>query len=359
MIHKDEIKDKIILFDEVTSLEGLFSAWGEFKRGKEGKLDVQKFFLDLERNIFELHEKVKSGTYEHSAYTSFLVCDPKLRNINKAEVMDRIMHHSIVKNIEPLFEKTFIFDSYSSRMGKGTHRGVERLRKFCLKLTRNGTAAAWALKCDVRKFFDSMDHDLLISFLREKIKDEQLMEIIEKIIRSYHTGPGKGVPLGNLTSQLFSNVYLDKLDQFVKRELRVKHYLRYADDFIILDTEKEQLEKLVPVLGDFLENSLRLQLHPNKLTIRKIHRGVDFLGYVVYPTHKILRTKTRNRILKKIEAKKKELDAGIISAEAFDNTLQSYLGMLTHCRGAGIRNEIERITDDWCYLNFIAEAFKV
>lgn len=336
-------------------MEGLFLAWNEFKRGKENRLDVQKFFLDLERNIFDLYGKVKSGTYQHSAYTSFFVCDPKLRNINKAEVIDRVMHHSIVKHIEPLFEKSFIFDSYSSRMGKGTHRGVERLKKFCLKLTKNRTRTAWALKCDIRKFFDSMDHDLLISLLRKKIRDEKLMEIVGKIIRSYNTRPGKGVPLGNLTSQIFSNVYLDKLDQFVKRDLGIKHYLRYADDFILLDVKKEQLEKLVPVLKDFLEYELKLQLHPDKLLIRKIHRGIDFLGYIVYPTHIILRTKTKKRMLRKIAAKKKDLEAGIIDGETFNQTLQSYLGMLTHCRGAGIRDEIERITDDWCYLNFIAE----
>ncbi|PJA90531.1 MAG: hypothetical protein CO137_00070 [Candidatus Magasanikbacteria bacterium CG_4_9_14_3_um_filter_32_9] len=356
MIHKNDVKNKKILFDEITSLEGLFSAWEGFKRGKEGRLDVQKFFLNLERNIFNLYEKVKSGTYQHSAYTSFLVCDPKLRNINKAEVVDRVMHHSIVKHIEPLFEKSFIFDSYSSRIGKGTHRGVERLKSFCLKLTKNKTRTAWALKCDIRKFFDSVDHDILISILRDKIRDEKLMEIIEKIIRSYSTKPGKGIPLGNLTSQIFSNIYLDRLDQFMKRNLRIKHYLRYTDDFIILDVKKERLEKLVPVLNDFLEQDLKLQLHPNKLIIRKIHRGIDFLGYIVYPTHLILRTKTKRRMLRKIAAKKRELDVGIISAETFDNTLQSYLGMLTHCRGEGIRNEVNRITDDWGYLNFIVEA---
>jgi len=201
-----------------------------------------------------------------------------------------------------------------------------------------------------------VDHDILISILRDKIRDEKLMEIIEKIIRSYRTKPGKGIPLGNLTSQIFSNIYLDRLDQFMKRNLRIKHYLRYTDDFIILDVKKERLEKLVPVLNDFLEQDLKLQLHPNKLIIRKIHRGIDFLGYIVYPTHLILRTKTKRRMLRKIAAKKRELDVGIISAETFDNTLQSYLGMLTHCRGEGIRNEVNRITDDWGYLNFIVEA---
>lgn len=277
MIHKNEVKKKIlnvknkeIFFDEITSLQSLFLAWNEFKCGKEGRLDVQDFFLNLERNIFNLYEKVKNGTYQHSAYTSFLVCDPKFRHINKAEVVDRVMHHLIVKHIEPLFEKSFIFDSYSSRIGKGTHRGVKRLKRFCLQLTKNNTRVVWALQCDIRKFFDSVDHDILISILQNKIKDERLMEIIKKIILSYNTKPGKGIPLGNLTSQIFSNIYLNQLDQFIKRNLRVKHYLRYADDFVILDIKKERLEKLVPILSNFLENNLRLQLHPNKLLIKKL-----------------------------------------------------------------------------------------
>ncbi len=343
MKHKIKVKNKKIFFDSVASLEGLFLAWEGFKRGKESRLDVQKFFLNLESNIFELYEKVKNGTYQHSAYTSFFVCDPKLRNINKAEVADRVMHHLIVKHIEPLFERSFIFDSYSSRIGKGAHRGVKRLKSFCLKLTKNQTKTAWALKGDIRKFFDSVDHNILIFMLRAKIKDEKLMDIIEKIICSYNTKPGKGIPLGNLTSQIFSNIYLDKLDQFMKRDLGIKYYLRYADDFVILDEKKERLENLVLVLKDFLENSLKLQLHPTKLTIRKIHHGIDFLGYIVYPTYIILRTKTKRRMFRKIAIKKKELEAGMISVESFNNTIQSYLGMLTHCRAERIRNQVEEI----------------
>jgi hypothetical protein len=156
-----KIKDNK-LFDDVTSLSGLFSAWNEFKKGKEMKLDVQKFFTELETNIFDLHERIIRGIYRHSSYASFFVCDPKLRNINKAKVIDRVLHHSIVKNINRFFERSFIFDSYSSRKNKGTHRAVLRLQKFSLKITRNRTRTAWALKCDVRKFFDSMDHEILI-----------------------------------------------------------------------------------------------------------------------------------------------------------------------------------------------------
>lgn len=343
MIHKVDVRNKKIIFDEVTSLPGLFSAWNEFRKGKESKLDVQKFFLDLEMNVISLYRKIKSGIYKHSNYVSFFICDPKLRNIHKAEVTDRVLHHSIVRHIEPLFEKSFIFDSYSSRDYKGTHRAIKRLKKFCLTLTKNKTKTAWALKCDIKKFFDSIDHEVLLSLVRKKVKDEKLLNIIEGIIRSYNKESGKGIPLGNLTSQLFSNVYLNQLDHFVKRELRIKYYVRYADDFIILNTKKEQLERLVPIINNFLETRLKLHLHPNKIFIRKIHQGIDFLGAIVFPTHIILRTTTKKRMFRKIKARKKELKMGLIDKKSFSQCLQSYFGMLTHCRGRGIRKKIFRI----------------
>jgi len=343
MIHKSDVRNKKIIFDEVTSLPGLFSAWNEFRKGKERKLDVQQFFLDLETNIISLYRKIKDGIYKHSDYISFFICDPKLRNIHKAEVTDRVLHHLIVRHIEPFFEESFIFDSYSSRDGKGTHRAIKRLKNFCLTLTKNKTRTAWALKCDVKKFFDSIDHEILLSLVRKKVKDAKLMDIIEEIVRSYNKEPGKGIPLGNLTSQLFSNVYLNQFDHFAKRELGAKYYVRYADDFIILDREKEKLEKIVPILNNFLETKLKLHLHPDKTFIRKIHQGIDFLGCIVFPTHIILRTKTKRRMFRKIKARKKELKAGKIDEKSFNQSLQSYFGLLTHCRGRGIRKEIDDI----------------
>jgi len=341
---------------EIITIPNLLFAWEEFLLGKKKRVDVAIFQDHLMNNIFSLYRELKTKKYQHGGYQAFKISDPKPRDIHKATVSDRLLHHLLYQETYQYFDQQFIYDSYSCRLGKGTHRAVRRLSEFADKVSQNKRRTVWIFKCDIRKFFDSVDHDILISILRDKIRDEKLMEIIEKIIRSYSTKPGKGIPLGNLTSQIFSNIYLDRLDQFMKRNLRIKHYLRYTDDFIILDVKKERLEKLVPVLNDFLEQDLKLQLHPNKLIIRKIHRGIDFLGYIVYPTHLILRTKTKRRMLRKIAAKKRELDVGIISAETFDNTLQSYLGMLTHCRGEGIRNEVNRITDDWGYLNFIVEA---
>lgn len=334
---------KIIDYNKIVSLKSLFAAWNEFKKGKENKLDVQQFNLELEKNLIYLCREIQQGRYRHSKYVSFCICDPKIRNINKAEVADRILHHSIVRHIEPLFERIFIFDAYSSRKEKGTHRAVKRLQKFCLAITGNNSRTAWALKCDIRKFFDSIDHEILLSLVGERIKDEKTMTLIEEIVRSYSGSVDRGIPLGNFTSQLFSNVYLNKFDHFMKRDMGIKHYIRYADDFVILSRNREFLVKLVPRISEYIERELKLQLHPNKVSVRKIHKGVDFLGYVVFPTHILLRTKTKKRMLKKVRIKKKELRAKAISRKNFSQSLQSHFGILTHCRGIEIRIQIRDI----------------
>ncbi len=332
-----------ISFSSIISCKSLFSAWKEFKRGKEKKLDVQRFTMALEENIFSLYRELQSGTYKHSLYDSFYVHDPKLRLIHKAEVRDRILHHAIVRVIEPLFEKTFIFDSYSSRKGKGTHRAVIQLRTFAKTLSVNHTKTVWALQCDIRKFFDSVDHDNLHTFLQERIDDKKLLSLLGHIIASIETRPGKGVPLGNLTSQLFSNVYLNPLDQFIKQTLGVEYYIRYADDFVILSTDSIYLQNLIKPINQFLKEKLTLSLHEKKLSIRKWHQGLDFLGYVSFPHHTILRTKTKKRMLRKIRKRCLEYKNGEIDENSFNHSMQSYRGMLTHCRGRGIEQQINTI----------------
>ncbi len=338
------------MFDQIISLENLFSAWREFKKGKESKLDVQAFALNPENQIYKLHNELKNNCYRHSDYTTFYVTDPKLRTINKALVLDRVLHHAIFRVIEAVFEKKFIFDSYSSRKEKGTHKAVHRLRYFAWKLSKNNTRTVWVLKCDIRKFFDSVDHDILLNLIEKVIQEKDLIALLEEIIESFNTNqlknePRRGIPLGNLTSQLFSNVYLNALDQFVKRNLKEKYYIRYADDFVILSTDVKHLEKLIPTLAHFLKKELRLQLHSDKIVLRKFSQGIDFLGYVVFPYHIILRTKTKKRMLRKIRAKKYLLSGSEEDQQSFKQMVQSYLGILSHCRGAEIKKEIDKIID--------------
>jgi retron-type reverse transcriptase len=334
------------LFDHVISLENLFHAWQEFKRGKTGKFDVQEFAFNIEDNIFKLHYELKQKTWRPDPYISFYVRDPKLRHIHKATIFDRTFNQALFRVLYQIFDKTFITDSYSCREEKGTHKGVLKLQGYIQKITHNYHKPAYALKCDVRKFFDNIDHDILFDLIKERVCDPDVLSIINLIIKSFKTNPNKGLPLGNVTSQLFANIYLNELDQFVKHVLKVKYYLRYCDDFIILENDSELLQVYIHKIAIFLKERLRLQLHPNKITMRKCTQGIDFLGYVVLLNHITLRTKTKKRIFKKVRFLWKQLDKNLISREIFDQTIQSYLGVLAHCNGYKIQQEIAKIIID-------------
>lgn len=330
-------------FEKIISLENLFSAWSEFKKGKEQKNDVLKFALDLEDHLFELRQLLRKNIYQHSDYTSFYISDPKLRHIHKAEVIDRILHHAVAKITEPIFEKRFIFDSYSNRKNKGIHKAIKRIRNFAWQLSSNNTKIVWILKCDIRKFFDSVDHQILIKLIKKRIKDRRAIHLIKRIINSFEVRDNKGIPLGNLTSQLFSNIYLDPLDQFIKRNLRTKYYLRYTDDFLVLSRDKFYLKNLIPRIDDFLKTKLKLQLHPKKIIIRKWNQGIDFLGYLSFPHHTLLRTKTKKRMLRNMKKKKRLLEQNLIPQEKFKQSLNSYLGLLKNCRSYQLQKKLKTL----------------
>lgn len=226
------------LFDIIVSPENLFSAWDVFRKGKRNKPDVQRFEWHLEENVFNLSRDLQNKTYKHGPYTGFYITDPKRRHIHKASVRDRVLHHAVFSVINPIFEQTFIPTSFSCRVGYGTHKGVEVLGKMMRKVAKNGTHTCYALKCDIKKFFDTVDHAILFSLLRKRIKDENALWLLREIIESFSSQYStlferKGLPIGNLTSQLFANIYMNEFDQFVKRELKAKYYVRYTDDFVI------------------------------------------------------------------------------------------------------------------------------
>lgn len=346
------------LFDYIISKTNLLQSWQEFKIDKRNKIDAQIFEHELAENLFTLHSDLKSKTYRHGSYSSFYIHDPKLRHINKACVRDRVLHHAVMKQIEPYFERTFIFDSYSSRIDKGTHRAVLRLREFAWQLFRNNTKTVWMLKCDIRKFFYSIDHQILLQLIKKEISNQDTLDLIKEIIYSFParlnlrecktkkvqtTCRDRGTPLGNLTSQLFSNIYLNPLDHFVKRILKEKYYLRYADDFVILSCDLDHLQTLVPKLRSFLDTTLKLELHTEKIIIRKWSQGVDFLGYIVFPYHVILRTKTKKRMFRHIRHDLELVNNGLLSEKKFQQSIKSYLGLLKHCRNHMLMKEIQSI----------------
>lgn len=310
-------------YQDIISIENLLAAWQEFLPGKRKRDDVALFRATLMDNLVALHSDLANKTYKHGGYHAFKINDPKPRDIHKASVRDRLVHHAIYRILYPLFDRKFVFDSYSCREGKGTHRAANRLREFASKVSKNHTQTAWVLKCDVRKFFANIDHTILLDIIKQHINDADSLWLLAEVIGSFHTDgkPGVGLPLGNLTSQLLVNIYMNMFDHFVKRRLKATHYIRYADDFVVLHERREYLEHLLPQIAAFLEARLRLALHPNKVSITTIASGVDFLGWVHFPNHRVLRTTTKRRMMKNI------------GGESGKESVSSYLGMLKHGNG--------------------------
>jgi retron-type reverse transcriptase len=292
---------RILIFEEIICVHNLFEAWDEFKRGKLKKQDVQDFLLNLESNIFRLHQELASGRWVADPYIAFYVRDPKLRHIHKASVRDRVLYQAVYRILYRVFDPHFISDSYSCRDSKGLHKGFKRLEFFIRKSTRNYRRTSYALKCDVRKFFDSISHDILYGLISRKVTDKETLSLTQTILASFSKADGVGLPLGNVTSQLFANIYLNELDQFIKHTMKAKYYARYCDDFVMVDSDVEKLRDFIPQISNFLSAKLKLDLHPNKISIRKVSQGVDFLGFISMSHHSLLRTKTKNRIFKKTD----------------------------------------------------------
>jgi retron-type reverse transcriptase len=328
-------------FENIINVENLLTAWQEFKKGKGKRIDVGEFEMNLMDNILELHRDLSNHTYKHGSYQAFNVCDPKPRNIHKATVRDRILHRAIYRILYPFFDRIFISDSFSCRNNKGTHKAVNRFRKFAHKTSENNMRTCWILKCDIKKFFANIDHEILLDILNVYIPDNDIVWLLKQIISSFSsTRQGIGLPLGNLTSQLFANIYMNELDKFAKHKLRIKHYIRYADDFVILSDNKQWLEDISNSIGGFLKEKLNLNLHPNKIFIKTLNSGVDFLGYVDFFEHRILRTNTKRRMFKNLKIKKNHLKQEIVSENEFNQSFQSYLGILKHCDGHNLNLKI-------------------
>lgn len=323
------------LFNKLIQPENLFRAWEEFKRDKGRKEDVLEFEKNLESEIFKLYRELKSETYRHSGYQSFYISDPKRRHIHKAIVRDRVLHHAIMNILYPLYDKTFIDNSFSCRVGKGTHKGVDAVRSMARKVSRNNTRPCYFLKCDIEKFFDSINHDILIGILRKRIRDDRLMNLLTEVIESFVSDRSTlfertGVPIGNLTSQLFANIYMDAFDQHIKHVLKVKHYARYTDDFIVVSDSKEYLISLIPKISHSLAELLKVKIHPKKISLVKYNQGIDFLGYIIFPEYTLVRKRTVRRISRRIDEKIILYKNGELEKDRLDATLSSYLGVLSH-----------------------------
>ncbi|MFC1623606.1 reverse transcriptase domain-containing protein [Patescibacteria group bacterium] len=332
------VKIKFIhAYDNITSIENLLKAWKEFKKGKSKRKDVLEYERNLMDNILYLHKDLKNKTYKHGEYEAFNISDPKPRNIHKATVRDRLLHHAIYRKLYFFFDKKFISDSYSCRRRKGTHRAVNRFRDFARKESKNHTKTVWVLKCDISKFFASIDHKILIEILEENIEDKNIVWLLSEIIQSFNsTKTGVGLPLGNLTSQLLVNIYMNNFDQFIKRKIKAKYYIRYADDFVVLSQDREYLKNILLKMKEFLQNELKLNLHPHKVSIETFSSGIDYLGWVHFPKHRVLRNITKRRMFKRI-----------IEIKGKEETTESYLGLLSHGNTYKLQRKVIELSEKY------------
>lgn len=305
-------------YEDIISVENLLKAWREFAAGKRKKSDVQEFQRNLMDNIQELHADLKNGRYCHGPYIAFAISDPKPRSIHKATVRDRLLHHALYRMLYPFFDRTWIPDSYSCRIQKGTHRAMQQFCRYAAKASKNHTRTCWVLKCDIRKFFASIDKRKLLQILGKYIEDVRLLAVLREVVGSFKSDETVGLPLGNLTSQLLVNIYMNEFDQFVKHRLKARFYIRYADDFVVFSHDRAELERMLPHIAAFLHDRLNLALHPNKVSISTVANGVDFLGWIHFLDHKVLRTSTKKRMMRNLEE------------ERFKERVQSYRALLSH-----------------------------
>ncbi|HII16235.1 MAG TPA: hypothetical protein HA362_08085 [Nanoarchaeota archaeon] len=339
------------LFEQLCSLENLGLAFRKARKHKTLKPYVVQFEKNLAENLQCLHNELISKTYNPLPLNEFILRDPKTRRISVSNFRDRVVHHAICNILEPIFEKYFLYDSYANRKGKGNLKAIERFDYFKRKVSCNGRkikslqddnyVQGYALKADIRHYFDTVSHQKLMEILSKRIADKDVLELIWKILRNHSSKQeGKGMPLGNLTSQFFANIYLNELDQFVKHTLKAKCYLRYVDDFVVLHSSRAQLESWKTEISLFLENWLLLELHPQKSKIISLGRGVDLLGFRCFYYFRILRKKNMRRMQTRLEAFKELCTKDRNNACALLESIQGWNAYAVHANSYKLRRVI-------------------
>lgn len=321
------------LFNKLCSLKNLRLAFRKARKGKTKKWYVKEFEANLENELVKLKIELETQTYKPRPLKRFVIRDPKTRVIYASAFRDRIVHHAICNLIEPIFEKVFIYDTYANRKKKGTHAALKRFDEFKRKVSRNGRlvrnakdknmVVGYTLKADIKHFFDMIDHEILVKIIQKKVTDEKVLNLIKIILNNHDTKiKGKCMPLGNLTSQFFANVYLSELDYFIKHKLKAKCYIRYVDDFVILHRSKEKLILYKWLISNFLK-SLKLELHPEKTKVIPLHSGVNLLGFRVHYYYKLPRKSN-------IRNFKRKLEKNLVSSERTMKSLEGWFGYVMH-----------------------------
>ncbi|MBU0757565.1 MAG: helix-turn-helix domain-containing protein [Nanoarchaeota archaeon] len=318
-------------------------AFKKARRHKTLKPYVIEFEEHLDKNLAQLRTELLFHTYKPRPLETFILRDPKTRKISKSDFRDRVIHHALCNIIEPLFDKKFIYDSYANRLGKGSINAIKRFEHFARKTSKNNTRDCFVLKADIKHYFDNVDHEVLISILQRKVKDDRILWLIRTILNNHKsTIPGKGMPLGNLTSQFFANVYLNELDQYIKHDLKAKYYSRYVDDFVILDTSQSILQSQKKSVDDFLKMQLLLELHPEKSKVITLENGVSFLGFRIFFYHKLLRKKNLLKFEKKFNKMTQDYKKDKLPRESAVEKFEGWLTYASHANTYKYRRHITR-----------------
>lgn len=329
------------LYEQIYDFQNLYNAYIKARRGHRYEHQVLVFTQNLESELIQLQNDLIWETYRTGAYRRFYIHDPKTRQVAALPFRDRVLQHALCSIIEPIFERSFIYDSYACRVGKGTHAGADRVTEFLRQASRLWQKP-YCLKCDISKYFPSVNHNTLLAIIKKTIVCKDTLWLIEEILSSWvdegHPEP-KGLPIGNLTSQLWANVYLDQLDHFAKEILRVKFYVRYMDDFVIINGDKAELWRIKNEIEGFLEDKLSLKLN-GKTGIFPITQGVDFLGYRIWPSHRLLRKRSTKRIKRALKYFQKLYSQGQIDFGQINATVQSWLGHAKHADSYRFRRKL-------------------
>jgi hypothetical protein len=321
------------LYAQICGFENLYLAYRQARRGKRGQPSVADFEFNQEEELLRLRDELASGTWRPGPYRSFYIHEPKRRLISAAPFRDRVAHHALCNLLEPLWERRFICDSYANRVGKGTHRAMLRCQTFARRYR-------YVLQCDIEQFFPSVDHAILRQIIAHQVTDAPTLALVDRILDSgagvlaeayqMRWFPGddlwaylrpRGLPIGNLTSQFWANVYLDGFDHFVKRQLRCPAYLRYVDDFLLFAEDKATLWGWRDAIIARLAH-LRLTLHPPQ--VYPVGNGIPFLGFIIYPTHRRLKRRKGIAFQRRFKRLYQDWRSGEISRQRLDASARSW-----------------------------------
>ena len=339
------------LYPNIIDFDNIMLAWEKARRGKRYQPTVAAFHHRLDDELTAILHELTTETWQPGGYGSFTIHEPKRRKISAAPFRDRVVHHALVNIIEPILERSFIDDSYANRKNKGTHRALDRCTQFMRRFK-------YVLQCDIQQFFPAIDHDILLQTLRRKIACPATVRLCEKIVASgdgvltdaytmrwfpgddlFAVNRERGLPIGNLTSQFWANVYMDRLDQFVKHELRCQGFLRYVDDFLLFADDKVTLHRWRNEIIQFLQ-SLRLTIHENRAQPKPVSHGIPFLGFTVYPDHRRLKRSKGIRYRRHLQTLWQQYCAGEITADDGRASVMAWLGHVQHGDTWGLQRHL-------------------